>query len=226
MDLLVFDEVAASHGQGPAVFAGLNLMVRSSEVVALTGRSGSGKSTALAVAMGLHAPSVGKVSWKGDDLYLQNEEARADLRRGSFGIVLQDGGLLHGLTALENVIVPVLGRRPSKDERDRARSALEVVGMKDRADHDPSELSGGQIQRVAFARALFAEPEILVIDEPTASLDRRSADNIIDLMMEVARDGRGVLVASHDPEVGEIATRRYEIEELQRPEPRHSGTHR
>jgi putative ABC transport system ATP-binding protein len=208
--LLEFDRVETSFGDGDAIFDALSFKIDSGEIVALRGRSGAGKSTALAVSMGLRKPTSGTVKWRGADMYSLDEERRSALRRDEFGVVMQDGGLLNGLTAIENVLVPVLRRRASKTERERA---LGMVGLADRADHVPGRLSGGQVQRVAMARALFAEPRLLIIDEPTASLDRRSADSIIELIAEVARDGRGVLVASHDQAVVDVADRFCDIEQ-------------
>jgi putative ABC transport system ATP-binding protein len=157
-------------------------------------------------------PSSGSVSWQGTDLYALTDDERARIRREHFGVVLQDGGLLQGLTALENVLVPVLNRRATRADRQRARDALAMVGLSARADHSPQNLSGGEGQRVAVARALFSDPKLLFVDEPTASLDRRNADDIIGLLVEVARDGRGVLLASHDPAVIAVADRFHEIE--------------
>jgi ABC-type lipoprotein export system ATPase subunit len=210
--LLSFRGVGAWYGDGDSLFEGLDLHIDAGEIVALRGRSGAGKSTALAISMGMQKPTVGTVEWKGSDIYALDEAGRAELRRSHYGIVLQDGGLLHGLTALENVLVPVIRRRASRADRARALDALGMVGMGHRAEHTPSRMSGGESQRVAIARALFADPELLVIDEPTASLDRKSADSVIDLIVEVARDGRGVFVASHDPSVVASADRFHDIE--------------
>ena len=210
--LLEFIAVQTEYRPGEPLFDALNLRVGAREFVALGGRSGAGKSTALAIAMGLHRPTSGLVTWRGDDLYSFDENGRAQLRRDHYGIVLQDGGLLHGLTALENILVPILHRRATRADRTRAMDALAMVSMDHRADHTPDRLSGGEAQRVAIARALFADPDLLVIDEPTASLDRRAADSVIELIVEVARDARGVLVASHDPSVIEAADRHQDIE--------------
>lgn len=210
--LLRMAGVQVRYGDAEPLFPSLSLQVGPGEIVALQGRSGSGKSTTLSVAMGMLPPSSGSVSWQGTDLYALTDDERARIRREHFGVVLQDGGLLQGLTALENVLVPVLNRRATRADRQRARDALAMVGLSARADHSPQNLSGGEGQRVAVARALFSDPKLLFVDEPTASLDRRNADDIIGLLVEVARDGRGVLLASHDPAVIAVADRFHEIE--------------
>jgi putative ABC transport system ATP-binding protein len=210
--LLVLDTVQAGYPPAAPLFTDLSLRVGPGEIVALRGRSGSGKSTALHVAMGLRPPTEGRVLWQDADLYSLDDNGRAQIRRDQFGIVLQDGGLLYGLTALENVLTPVLRRRARPEDLGRAEAALDSVGLADRASHTPARLSGGECQRVALARALFTQPAILVVDEPTASLDRASADTVIDLLVKAADNGRAVLVASHDPAVIDAANRYHDIE--------------
>lgn len=211
--LLEFDDVQVRYGRSEPVFSNLSLTVLPSQVVVLQGRSGSGKSTALTTAMGLLPPTRGHVFWQGKDLYKLDDEERTVVRRDHYGVMLQDGGLLHGLTAIENVLVPVLRKRASKEDRVRAHDALAQVGLGDKADRTPDRLSGGEAQRVALARALFADATLLVVDEPTASLDRRNADIVIALISKIASGGRGVLVASHDPGVAAAGDRIYDLEQ-------------
>jgi len=210
--LLEFIDLQVGHHDADPLFDPLSLAISEGEIVALRGRSGAGKSTALAAAMGLKPPLAGSVLWRGSSLYDLDEPARAALRRRHFGIVLQDGGLLSGLTALENVLVPVLHHRAGKTDRARAHDALGMVGLAGRATHTPDRLSGGEARRVAIARALFADPQLLIIDEHTSSLDRRAADTVIGLIREVAAGSRGVLIASHDPAVIALAHRVHDIE--------------
>jgi ABC-type lipoprotein export system ATPase subunit len=166
----------------------------------VAGRSGSGKTTLLHVAAGLLKPSAGDVRWKGDSILGLSEGERAKRRLSLFGFVFQAGGLIGSLTALENVALPgVPAGQARKGSRSvRARDMLAEVGLLDRADHFPSQLSGGEQQRVGLARALYADPAALIVDEPTANLDRANADAIIEVMVELNRKGRGLLVASHD----------------------------
>ncbi|WP_051191683.1 ABC transporter ATP-binding protein [Microbacterium luticocti] len=209
--LLQLEEAQVDRG-GVSVFDALTITVGPGDIVVLRGRSGSGKSTALSMAMGLHPPARGTVRWQGEDIYRLDDDDRAALRRGCFGIVLQDGGLLHGLTALENVLVPVLRRHATKTDRARAGDMLRRVGLQDVAGHTPDRLSGGEVQRVAVARALFCEPQLLIMDEPTASLDRVAAADVIALLTESASMGRGVFVATHDAAVIAAATVVHDIE--------------
>jgi ABC-type lipoprotein export system ATPase subunit len=166
----------------------------------VAGRSGSGKTTLLHVAAGLLVPSAGEVLWRGESVLGLREGERARRRLALFGFVFQAGGLIGSLTAAENVALPgaPTGRERRINRGARARDMLAEVGLLDRADHFPSQLSGGEQQRVGLARALFADPAALIVDEPTANLDRANADAIIDVMVELNRKGRGLLVASHD----------------------------
>jgi ABC-type lipoprotein export system ATPase subunit len=166
----------------------------------VAGRSGSGKTTLLHVAAGLLKPSAGDVRWKGDSILGLSEGERAKRRLSLFGFVFQAGGLIGSLTALENVALPGVpaGQARRGSRRVRARDMLAEVGLLDRADHFPSQLSGGEQQRVGLARALYADPAALIVDEPTANLDRANADAIIEVMVELNHKGRGLLVASHD----------------------------
>ncbi len=180
------------------VFEGIDLEVRAGELVCVAGRSGSGKTTLLHIAAALVAPTSGVVRWRGVDPAGLRDAERSALRRETLGIVFQDAGLIGTLTAAENVALPGLPAGLGSDARRRARELLELVGVEGRAHHFPSQLSGGEQQRVGIARALFADPPVLIVDEPTANLDRRTADTIIDLLASIRAAGRGLLVASHD----------------------------
>ncbi|MDM4763216.1 ATP-binding cassette domain-containing protein [Galbitalea sp. SE-J8] len=202
--LLAFQGIIARY-DGNDLFPPLTFTVHAGEIVALKGRSGSGKSTALRIAMGMRAPSSGSVSWKGTDLYTMTDDDRTRLRASNYGVVLQDGGMIRGISATANVVLPVLRRRPTRAEADRARDTLRLVGLDRHLDRLVDGLSGGEAQRVAFARALFAEPELLLVDEPTASLDRHNAASVVALLAATASRDRGVLVATHDQEVLDAA---------------------
>lgn len=189
------------------VFEELELVVGAGEFVCLAGRSGSGKTTLLHVAAGLLDPSAGEVRWDGDAIGRLSDAARAKRRRTGLGIVFQSGGLIGSLTAAENVALPGLPATAQTTGQERAREVLAEVGLEARRGHFPSQLSAGEQQRVALARALFADPPTLLVDEPTANLDRASATVVIDLLAQLHRSGRTVVVASHDEALISRATR-------------------
>ena len=171
----------------------------------LAGRSGSGKTSVLRVAAGLATPTSGTVAWSGEPIAALSQNALAD-RRGSFlGYLDQGGELLPGLTALENVLLPAVPSRQVRQLTERAMALLEHVRVDHRMQHTPDRLSGGERQRVALARALLMEPDVVVADEPTASLDRASADTVIELLSGLTKQGVAVLVAAHDPQLIEAA---------------------
>ncbi len=180
------------------VFEGIDLELRAGELVCVAGRSGSGKTTLLHIAAALIVPTSGVVRWRRVDPAELGDAERSALRREMLGIVFQEAGLIGTLTAAENVALPGLPAGLGRDARRRARELLELVGVAGRANHFPSQLSGGERQRVGIARALFADPPVLIVDEPTANLDRRTADAIIELLASIRAAGRGLLVASHD----------------------------
>ena len=199
--LLELDEIVVrypSRGGGGEVtaLAATTLSLADGAFVCVAGRSGSGKTSLLHVAAGLLVPSGGDVRWRGDSIVRLSEGERARRRLELVGFVFQSSGLIGSLTAAENVALP--GRPRGRDRRARALELLAEVGLADRADHFPSQLSGGEQQRVGLARALYADPAALLFDEPTANLDRATADAIIELMVELNRAGRSILVASHD----------------------------
>ena len=164
----------------------------------LAGRSGSGKTSILRVAAGLVRPTAGEVMWSGQPLSGLRDEAITDLRRTHLGYLDQGGVLVGGLTALENALLPAVPGRSVRAHEARARDLLDRLGVGGRAAHRPDQLSVGERQRVALARALLLEPAVLMVDEPTASLDLETADGVIALLDGLARDGIAVLVASHD----------------------------
>ena len=198
---------------GPEVVAldGVSLDVSPGEFVGLTGPSGSGKSTLLHLLAGLDTPTSGRVDLVGEALSSAGERARARLRLEHVGIVFQRFHLLASLTARSNVALPLvelgLGRR---ERRERAEAVLDRVGLADRAGHRPGELSGGEAQRVAVARALVADPDLVLADEPTGELDSEAGARVVELLADVATD-RAVLVASHDPAVVDAADRTHRL---------------
>jgi len=188
-----------SHGD-ITVLDQLNLTVKSRERVAVIGPSGSGKSTLLLIMTGLESPSDGEVNVAGISLSNLSIDQRADLRREHIGIVFQSFHLIPSLTARENVALP-LEIGGLKNSRQTAMKMLEKVGLADRGDHYPAQLSGGEQQRVAMARALVHEPKLVVADEPTGNLDEKTGDFIMQLLFDLNRD-TGAPVLNHDCTTG------------------------
>ena len=188
---------------------GVSLQLKPGEVVAVTGASGCGKSTLLHCAASILAPDAGVVRVDGQDLSALPEERRAALRRTKVGIVLQFGQLVPDLPLIDNVALPLLLDGHERGEAHvAARHWLEQVGIADDADAVPSELSGGQTQRAALARALVTGPSIVLADEPTGSLDSRAGQDLLDVLLQAARyRGAALLMVTHDNVVASSADR-------------------
>ena len=187
------------------VLDGVNLEVASGEFIAITGPSGSGKSTLLGLLAGLDRPNRGKIYIDGVELTALDEKELSDLRGRRMGFVFQSFQLLSTLTAIENVRVP-MEILSMPEPGPAARSALERVGLAERAGHYPSQLSGGEMQRVAIARASVTRPDILLCDEPTGNLDSANGEKIMKLLQELNRECTLVLV-THNPELAALADR-------------------
>jgi len=196
------------------VLNGLNLKVEEGDFAALMGPSGSGKSTLLNLIAGIDKPTSGEVVVAGTDVARLDETALAEFRSHNVGFIFQFYNLIPVLTAAENVELPLLLTHLKKAERrERAATALKIVGLADRAGHYPRQLSGGQEQRVAIARAVVTDPRVLVADEPTGDLDAKSAFEILDLMETLNRSFRKTIVmVTHDPRAAEKAHTRYHLE--------------
>ncbi|HEU4742918.1 MAG TPA: ABC transporter ATP-binding protein [Meiothermus sp.] len=187
---------------------GIDLTIEQGEYVAIMGPSGSGKSTLMHVIGLLDSPTSGSYKLGGVETSGLSEPELAKVRNQRIGFVFQAFFLLPKLTALHNVALPLVYRGMGPAERlRRARAALESVGLGDRLDHRPSELSGGQKQRVAIARALVQEPDILLADEPTGNLDSHSSDEILALFDSLNKEGKTVIMVTHEPDVGARAQR-------------------
>ncbi len=189
------------------VLDGIDLTVPEGEFVALMGPSGSGKTTLLNLVAGIDRPTSGRVTVAGTDLAALSESALARWRSRTIGFIFQFYNLIPVLTAVENVELPLLlANLTRKERRERALTALRVVGLADRSGHYPRQLSGGQEQRVAIARAIVTDPKVLVADEPTGDLDARSAEEILALMEALNRDFRKTIVmVTHDPRASQRA---------------------
>jgi len=205
-----------TYGQGAAAVhavAGVDLAVRTGELVIVRGRSGAGKTTLLNLLGGLERPTEGVVLLAGDDLATLGTEQLATLRRRELGTVVQSFDLIPVLSAAENVEVPLRIARTPVAERDaRVRELLGLVGLADHAAQRPPELSGGQQQRVAIARALAARPRLLLADEPTGQLDSETAASIMALLRTLVDEtGLAAVVSTHDPLVAQFADRVLEM---------------
>lgn len=200
--------VAIRHprlGEEPVTIVdGYHLRMGAGDFHCLAGRSGSGKTSILRVAAGLVPPTEGRVLWQGLEITGLADDVITARRRHHVGYLDQRGNLVPGLTALENVLLPAVPDRRTRELARKARDLLQELGVGARASHYPERLSGGERQRVALARALVLDPAVVMADEPTASLDRASADSLVALLRRLADRGTAVLVASHDPNL--IAT--------------------
>ena len=211
--------------RGPAgavrVLHGLSLEVAAGEFVAVQGRSGCGKTTLLLATGGLLRPDAGRVLVAGQDLYALSEEARACFRAAHIGFVFQQFHLIPYLSALENVLAAALALKVS-DARARAERLLATLGLTERSHHVPADLSTGERQRTALARALLHRPKLLLADEPTGNLDRASADVVLSQLADFANAGGAVLLVTHDPEAAARAQRvvRLDAQSTQSPEVR------
>jgi putative ABC transport system ATP-binding protein len=196
------------------VLDGIDLQVPAGEFVALMGPSGSGKTTLLNLIAGIDRPTSGQVIVAGTDVAQLSESDLAKWRSRSVGFIFQFYNLIPVLRAVENVELPLLLTRLSKKERrERALTALKVVGLADRSGHYPRQLSGGQEQRVAIARAIVGDPSVLVADEPTGDLDARSAEDILALMETLNREfHKTIVMVTHDPRAASRAHVQHHLE--------------
>jgi putative ABC transport system ATP-binding protein len=202
------DKSYTRGGEEIHVLQGLNLDVDAGEFIAFMGPSGSGKTTLLNLLGGLDVPSAGTVSVAGDEITAMSRRKLTAWRARHVGFVFQAYNLIPVLSAYRNVELPLLLTPLSGGERrDHVEAALRIVGLQDRMHHFPRQLSGGQEQRVAIARAIVGDPTFLLCDEPTGDLDRRSADEILDLLsLLVTERGKTILMVTHDPRAAERAS--------------------
>lgn len=187
---------------------GIDLDIEKGDLVAIAGHSGSGKSTLMNMLGCLDTPTSGKYVLDGQDVASMTDNQLADVRNKEIGFIFQGFNLISNLDAVGNVELPLVYRGVSKNERKQlAMEALKSVGLEDRMKHKPNEMSGGQQQRVAVARAVAAKPPIILADEPTGNLDTKSTQEIMEILKELHRSGRTVIIITHDEEIASQAHR-------------------
>jgi len=209
MSLLELKNVNKIYGDLKAL-DNINLSVESGEWVAIMGPSGSGKSTMMNIIGCMDKPTSGEVLLDGKNIARESERNLTEIRRDKIGLIFQQFHLVPYMTAVENVMLSQYYH--SMPDEKEALEALERVGLKDRAKHLPSQLSGGEQQRVCVARALINHPEIILADEPTGNLDEANENIVIDLFHRLHEEGTTLVVVTHDPEVGEVAERMIRLE--------------
>ena len=191
------------------VLKGVNLKVEKGEIVAIIGKSGAGKTTLLQIIGTLDRPTSGQVLMEGEDVFALNDAKLAAFRNKHIGFIFQFHQLLPEFTALENVCIPAMIAREKETEyKPRAEKLLSDLGLQDRMGHKPNELSGGEKQRVAAARALMMSPDIILADEPTGSLDEKNKKELSELLLKLRTEyGQTILLVTHDKELASIADR-------------------
>jgi len=202
MSLIELTRVTKHYTNGADCVAALQdfcVAIEEHDFIGIMGPSGSGKSTLLSVLGGLSRPSSGRIEIDGIDVYGLNSEKLADFRREYLGFIFQSHNLVPYLTAIENVMLPLaVCRLPSAEKKRRAATMLERVGLGDRLLHLPQQLSGGEQERVAIARAVVNQPPLLLADEPTGSLDSTTSHQIMELLGELHREGQTIVMVTHD----------------------------
>lgn len=198
-----------------AVLKGIDLEINKGEVVAIVGASGAGKSTLLHILGTLDTPDKGKVFIQDKDVFSQSSKNLAAFRNKSIGFVFQFHNLLPEFTALENVMIPgLIGHGEEKQVRERATSLLSMLGLDERIDHKPSELSGGEQQRVAVARAMINSPDLILADEPSGNLDSKNAIDLHNLFFKLRKDvGQTFVIVTHNEELARMSDRKIELKD-------------
>ena len=197
-----------------AVFDGVDFEVSEGEFMVLSGPSGSGKTTLLNVISGIDKPTSGKIFVYGEDLTNKSEDFLADFRCNNSGYVFQSYNLVSTLTVAENIAFPMEWlRKPRETIGDRVKELLDTIGLQSRAEHFPFQLSGGEQQRVAFARALANDPPLVLADEPTGNLDKKTGEKIVQLLQWLKEDRRTLVVVTHDARIADLADKKFRLEQ-------------
>lgn len=216
-DLIVLQHIAKTYRRGDetiSIFTDLNLSIPSGDFVAMMGPSGSGKTTLLNLLGGLDRPTSGSIIFNGAPIEKLSENQLSAWRAANVGFIFQFYNLMPTMSAARNVELPLLLTPLSAAERKRrVKTALEVVGLDNRAGHKPRELSGGQQQRVAIARAIVADPKLILADEPTGDLDRNTAVEILEMLQLLNRElGKTIVMVTHDPAAAKYARRELHLD--------------
>lgn len=211
MALIEIKNVKKQYSSGDDVveaLRGVNISIEAGEFITIMGQSGSGKSTLLSLLGGMNHPSSGEVEMAGVDIYQLPSEKLADFRAQNLGFVFQSFHLIQYLTAIENVMLPLaIVKMSTKAKTASARQALERVGLGNKLDRLPNQLSGGEQERVAIARAIVNNPHILLADEPTGNLDSKTSEEVMALFRELNNSGQTVVMVTHNPENGAYSDR-------------------
>lgn len=209
--MIVLTDVTKAYRMGDAVITALgrvSLGIEVGEMTAIMGPSGSGKSTLMNILGCLDRPTTGSYCLQGRDVAVMADDELAIIRNKEIGFVFQNFNLLPRLSALQNVALPMIYAKTAEKERyARAARALTMVGLDNRKEHRPNEMSGGQRQRVAIARALVNDPAIVMADEPTGNLDTKSGGEIMEIFLEINRQGRTIVLVTHEPDIAGHASR-------------------
>ena len=215
MAILKLTDICKDYQQGREpvrVLKNINLSVEKGEYLAIMGPSGSGKTTLMNIIGCLDVPTSGSYELDGQDLKNLSEDALAEIRNKHIGFVFQSFYLMPKLDARDNVALPLLyADVPLKERRERAEEALKAVGLGERMDFLPNQLSGGQCQRVAIARAMVTKPAILLADEPTGALDTKSGNQIMEIFRKLSEEGMTIIMITHEPAIAACAAKTYHI---------------
>ena len=215
MAILKLTDICKDYQQGREpvrVLKNINLTVEKGDYLAIMGPSGSGKTTLMNIIGCLDVPTSGTYELDGKNLKDLSDDDLADIRNRHIGFVFQHFHLLPKMTALDNVALPLLyADVPIKERRERAAEALKAVGLEQRMDFYPNQLSGGQCQRVAIARAMVGKPDLLLADEPTGALETKSGNQIMDIFRQLSSDGMTIVMITHEPSIADCADKTYRI---------------